>query len=214
MSLLKKSISQMKNNYRLYLIVYAVLTGFLYCFAKIAEYYDISMAYFTRDPAFTLYGHPSVGVVSNLGILIWCATLAICLFCSVIHFRQADKKFAIYLLFSGLFTLLLTLDDFFVFHEYLFPYTFGIPQEAVIASYFVLMVLYLMKFGRMILEMEYTIFFLACAFFTCSLVIDMLMPQSSLQFLLEDGAKLFGIVTWFIFFSRTCYSKTLKIIER
>ncbi len=214
MSLIKKSICQIRSHLRIYLMVYAALMGVLYFFAKLAKHYGMSVAYFTRDPAITLYGHPFTGVISNIGILFWCSSLAVCFFCSWLVFKKGDKQVSIFLFFSGLFTLLLMLDDFFMLHEYIFPYSIGIPQEAVIIAYLVMMAVYFLKFGRLIITMEYTILLLACGFFALSLATDMWMPQSNMQFLIEDGAKLFGIVTWFIFFIRTCYAQTLRLFER
>lgn len=214
MSLIRSSILQVRSHLRIYLIIYLGLFALLYGFVKIAEHYDISVAYFTRDPAITLYGHPFTGVISNIGILFWCSSLAVCFFSAWTVLKKGDKKVSTFLFFSGLFTLILMLDDFFMFHEFIFPYSFGIPQEAVIAAYLIMMLAYFLKFGRLILTMEYTILLMACGWFALSLVTDMWMAQSDIQFLVEDGAKLFGIVTWFIFFVRTCYAQTLLLTEK
>jgi len=214
MSFFKASILQIRSHLHIYVVAYIVLLTLLYLFADIAERYDMSVAYFTRDPAITLYGHPFTGVISNIGILFWCFSLAICFFCSWLILKKGEKQVSVFLFFSGLFTLLLMLDDFFMFHEFIFPYSFGIPQEAVIVGYLVMISMYFLKFGRLILTMEYTILLMACGLFALSLATDIWMPQSDLQFLVEDGAKLFGIVTWFIFFIRTCYAQTVRLIER
>ncbi len=214
MSLINKSICQIRSHLRIYLIAYAVLMGLLYFFAKLARHYDMSVAYFTRDPVITLYGHPFTGVISNIGILFWCCSLSVCLFCSWLVLKKGEKQVAIFLFFSGLFTLFLMLDDLFMFHEFIFPYSFGIPQEAVIVGYLIIMSVYLLRFARLILTMEYTILLMACGWFALSLATDMWMVQSNTQFLVEDGAKLFGIVTWFIFFIRTCYAQTLALTGR
>ncbi len=214
MSLIDTSLQQLRRHFKIYLVTYLLLIGLLYSFAAIAEHFDISVAYFTRDPAITMYGHPFVGMVSNIGIIFWCAALAICFFCSVIQFKKGDPRVGRFLLFSGLFTLLLMLDDFLMFHEFVFPYSLGIPQAAVIVGYLVLVSLYFLIFGKLILTMEYSILLLACGLFALSLATDMWMPQSELQFLLEDGAKLFGIVTWLLFFARTGYIQTVKLIDK
>jgi len=214
MLLFTNSIAQIRSHIRIYVVTSIILLVLLYSFAAIAEYYDMSVAYFTRDPAITLYGHPFTGVISNIGIIFWCASLAVCFFCSWLILKKGDKQVSVFLFISGLFTLWLMLDDFFMFHEFVFPYSFGIPQTAVIVAYLILISIYFLKFGRLILTMEYTILLLACGCFALSLATDMWMPQSDMQFLVEDGAKLFGIVTWFIFFIRTSYVQTLLLIER
>lgn len=213
MSLFKKTTSQFKNNYKFYLSVYISITLFLYGVSVFSGYYDVSVAYFMRDPVITLYGHPFVGAVSNLGILVWCATAAICFFCAVIHKKNGDSSFSFFLWCSGIFTSILMLDDFFMFHEYLFPYTFGIPQTAVIICYIGIALLYFVKFRGIIYASEYLTLLLACTMFSVSILSDIFMDQSDFQFLLEDGAKLLGIVTWFIYFSRVCYFKSLDLIK-
>lgn len=212
MSRISNLTHQVKRTFLMYVISYSALLALLLAFSMLAESFDISIAYFTRDPAITLYGHPLVGIISNIGIVFWCFTAAICLFSSVLLATHGDREVSRFLLFSGLFTLWLMLDDFFMFHEFIFPYSLGIPQAAIIGAYIVLTVLYLLKFGRLLLNLEFTILIVAYAFFGVSLATDLLVAQSDTQFLIEDGAKLFGIATWFLFFVRTCYSRIRQLM--
>ena len=136
-------ITQVKRSVQLLSATYIVLFGLLFTITMISGYYNIPISSFTRDPTVVLGGPSYIGFISNIGILFWAFTAAICLFSSVIHKQGNNQATSQFLLYSGLLTLWLLLDD-------------------------------------------------------------LLLEQQGFEFLLEDGLKLFGIVTWFIFFFRTC----------
>ena len=203
-------ISQLKRYAPVYAVLYLALGFFAFAFFGLAGEYGISVAYFTRDPAITLYGHPFVGALSHIGIIFWCAALGICFFTAAVLRKAKLERLPMFFFVSGLFTTWLMLDDLFMFHEYVFPESLGIPQDGILISYVVLMALYLVAYGRLLLNMEYSILLLACGFFAVSMITDIAMEQSDIQFLIEDGAKLFGIVTWLMFFAREGYLKISK----
>jgi len=184
-----------------------------FCIVSISSYYNIPVANFTGDPALINGGHPFIGILSNIGILIWSFTVAICLFSSVILLKNKKTEASIFLLFSSLLTMFLLLDDLFMFHERIFPQYLHIPQKTVYSGYLITIILYFIKFRKfIILKTEYIVLFLACGFFGLSILYDMIMPQShdSINYLIEDGLKFYGITTWFIFFVRTSYIQVSK----
>lgn len=199
----KNIISQVKKSIPILILIYIALFGLLFAIAAVAEYYRIPVAWFTRDPTVVLGGPPYVGFISNIGMLFWSFTAAVCLFSSVIHKQKRNQVTSLFLLCSGLLTLLLLIDDMFMLHDSFFPNFLKIPEKLVYLGYLVLVLGYLMKFKDEILKYEYAILFIAFFFFALSVMSDMLLPQQGFEFLVEDGFKLFGIVTWFIFFSRT-----------
>jgi hypothetical protein len=188
-----------------------VLIALLFSITMISVYYNIPGVYFTHDPVSLLNGYPFTGIISNIGILFWCSTSAVCLFSSAIHKQRKSAEISVFLLFSGLLTMLLLLDDLFMFHNAIFPRYLAIPKKMVYLGYFLLMTMYFIKFGKLILKTEYTILYIACGFFALSIICDIFLPRNSLEFLVEDGFKLFGIVTWFIFFTRTCFTEVLHL---
>lgn len=209
MSFIKQTIIQIKALFPVYFISYTVLIVLLFSITMISVYYHIPGKYFTRDPISLFNGYPFIGVISNIGILFWCSTSAICLFSSAIHSQRKHTEVSVFLFFSGLLTLLLLLDDLFMFHDTIFPHYLFIPKIAVYLGYLLLMTIYFIKFGKLILTTEYTILYIACGFFALSMICDVFWVQNSMEFLVEDGFKLFGIVTWFIFFIRTCFTEVL-----
>ncbi len=213
MSFINDSIAQVKIVVHLLIVVYVILLGLLFLIAIIGAQYDIPIAHFTRDPAAILHAHPFTGVISNIGILFWCSTSAICFFASAIHFKKGSVNVATFLLFSGLLTSVLLLDDLFMLHEDIFPKYLHIPEKLIYLGYLFLFLIYLKKFNRVISQTEYIILFISFTFFFLSIFCDVVLPQEGIEFLVEDGFKLFGIVTWFIFFIRTCFVQTQQIMD-
>lgn len=142
------------------------------------------------------------GILSQTGILLWSAAAAICLFSLQFIETIEHKRFikaSIYI------TLLLGLDDAFMFHETLFP-SLGIHQKIVFLAYGIMMLVYLYKYYKLILTTDFILFTLALGWFGISMLIDNFIRDVSpyITKLLEDGTKFIGIVTWLIYFSRTC----------
>jgi hypothetical protein len=204
MSADKKLLLQVKKLVPVLAPTYVVLLGLLVSVAIVSAVYNIPVAKFTRDPTVILGGHPFTGIISNIGILFWCFTASILFFSSAIFINHLDKMFLRFLIVSGLLTSLLLLDDLFLFHDYIFPIYFHLTEKVVYLGYLVLISLYFLKFKGVIVKTEYTLLLIACGFFALSMGADCILPQEGLEFLVEDGFKLLGIVTWFIFFTRTC----------
>jgi len=213
LSLFNDSIEQGKRVAPFLAVTYAViLLGLLIPIYIMGTQLDIPMAKFTRDPAAIFRFHPFTGVLSHLGILVWCATSAICFFTSVLLAKKGNILFGKFLLVSGLVTSFLLLDDLFMFHEFVFPKLLHIPQKAVYVGYLVLMFMFFMTFKSIIIQTEYTLLFAACLFFGLSIICDVFLPQRGIEYLVEDGFKIIGIVTWAIFFARTCINQTQKMM--
>lgn len=143
--------------------------------------------------------HVYYGLASNLGIMLWTATSAVCLFAVLALHRKSDfvsthrKAFA---LIAGLFTGWLALDDAFLVHEKVFP-AFGIPQAAVLLVYAILGLLYALYARRIAFQVDYVLFFLAGGFLASSMMIDHFHHGlTSDAIFLEDGAKFIGICCW------------------
>ena len=197
-------LAQMRRSVQNLSSTYIVLLGLLFTITLISGYYDIPIAWFTRDPTVVLGGPSYVGFISNIGMLFWAFTAAICLFTSLIRHHNYNRITSQFLLYSGLLTLWLLLDDMFMLHDSFLPNHLMIPEKFVYLGYVIIVLAYLVKFRAEILCHEYATLLIAFCFFALSVLADLLMEQQGLVFLFEDGFKLFGIVTWFIFFFRTC----------
>jgi hypothetical protein len=160
--------------------------------------------FFSADPTATLGGHPLTGMQSNLGVLAWSATGAICLFAhTILRARQASSFF----LWSGVITIALALDDFFHLHEFFAPRYLSIKEEIVYIAYGSAITWYLIKFRERILDSKFYLLFLAFGFFALSVLIDLLQTRwpSHWRIFFEDGFKLLGIVSWSGYLIRACF---------
>ncbi|WGL16014.1 hypothetical protein PVT68_14710 [Microbulbifer bruguierae] len=199
------------------LSICAATLALLMVLSAVANVTGISMGTLTRDPTAVLKGAFYVGFLSNAGILLWSAAATICLFCGALlarDFRARAKAYtsARFLLASGAFTLLLVLDDLFLFHEEIAPNYLHLRERYVLLCYALIMCIYLTKYWKIILQSDFVLFGFAAGFFMLSVFIDKnsfsWLPDRSL---LEDGAKFAGIVFWLFYFSRTAFQAIATI---
>ncbi len=200
---------QLKSVSRMLTWVYAPALCLLSVVAAVRWRTGIPMSYFMRDPAAIAEAPAYIGLVSNIGILLWCATAAICFFSFAALGRQVGRREArSFLLYSGLLTGYLMLDDLFMFHERLLPQHLHIPQAAVYGAYVLMFAAYLVRFRKTIVESEFPILLLALVFFALSRGVDMGRDLGFVRVraadLLEGGPKLLGIASWFAYLTIVC----------
>lgn len=172
----------------------------------------IPLSHLTRDPLVIVEEPFYIGILSNIGILFWCSAVAICLFSfTLLRNYNRSRKMNSFILASGLLTLVLLLDDFFMVHEEVAPEYLLIPEKAVYGIYAGLLSYYLIKFRKTILETDFSLLLLALGWFALSVVFDKgLIPlpaswlQRELDFYLEDTTKLLGIFSWFMYQAKVC----------
>ena len=170
---------------------------------------DTSGTSFMRDPAPTMGVSAYIGLVSNIGVLLWSSTAAICIFSyALLRNSLENKDLKLFILFAGLITGYLLLDDFFLFHEQMSD---RIPEAVIFAVYIIVVLCYLVRFRTKILRTEFSLLLLAGILFGLSLAVDVLHDMAIFMYLgnmrvfIEDGFKFLGIVTWFTYFARTCF---------
>ncbi|MDJ0796702.1 MAG: hypothetical protein QNJ51_07660 [Calothrix sp. MO_167.B12] len=176
----------------------------------------IPISQFTRDPAAIADINPFFGLVSNIGILLWCGTVSICFFSSTIirkYNQQIDlykvRDFSNFLMIAGFITLILLLDDLFLFHELVFPIFLNIPGKFLFASYAIIISWYFFRFRNIIIKTEWTFLFLSLLCFGISIIIDVLRDILDISIyqahLFEDGFKLIGIFSWLSYFVKVSF---------
>ncbi len=151
----------------------------------------IGFRHLTRDPAAVMsrWIHEPTpvaehfvcfGFLSQAGIFLWSAAAFVCLFTAlVLHQRKVERKERLVPFFTvaGIFTLALGIDDCFMMHDDIYP-TLGIPEKLVMIMYMLILF-----------------------FFGFSVLMDMIF--GSQWYLLEDGTKVVGIVSWMVYFWST-----------
>jgi len=178
-----------------------------------------------RDPIMVAGGEQSefyLGLFSNLGVVLWTATAAICLFVGSDSSGVPDRQARHFLLYAGVFTLLMMLDDLFMLHE-------NYAENIVYVFYGMGLLYYVVRFFPLILRLDVVLFALAIPLFGNAVLLDLApwrllpgerieMPHAvasspierdelrqlarELRYLLEDGGKFVGICCWAAFHIR------------
>ena len=191
---------------------------------------NIGINIFTSDPAVIAGAkgvvnstvswniNPFVGIVSNIGILCWCVCASICFFSAEIlrSNTRKNKPFRTireFLYCFGTISVVLLLDDLLLFHETIAPNILNISEQTVYVSYAIIISGAIFRYRKIIAQTEWNLFGLAFLFLGSSVFIDGLAIYfnlsaifkpgvQGLQYLLEDGCKLLGIVSWVGYFVR------------
>ena len=181
----------------------------LYVAAKMK---GIDFSYISRDPIQLLNGKPYTGLLSNTGILFWCFTTAILFFSAKIARNLGRPKILYqFFFFAGLLTLLMLVDDFFLFHDVICPEYLHLNEIFFYIFYGLSVVSLLYFFRKVILESDYVLLLLAFGLLAGSVLMDLDIVYSMGIYLpgswvIEDGFKFLGIISWFVYFVRICYS--------
>lgn len=153
------------------------------------------------DPVMVSDGELHHGFFSNIGVLFFSATAAICLFAGFVLRTVEKTDPSRFLLLIGCFTAWLTLDDFFLLHEHLFVNYVGIPQTLTVTIYMLLLLWIVITFRNEVLEFKLNLFLTSSFFFSISVGVDTFVTgQQEIVSIIEDGAKFLGITTWFAYF--------------
>lgn len=185
------------------LVLLLPMIAILAALVVVSLQFDIPISVFTRDPAAVAHVPLYSGFISNLGVLFWCATVAISFFTVVTLVNtDHDGKPLLFLLALSIQTALLMLDDLFLFHEKIYPKIFHIPEKGAFVIYGIYLLACLVYFRAVVLKSNYFVLLLSFALLGLSIVVDT-FPEGWSQFhhLFEDGFKLLGIVSWFAYFS-------------
>lgn len=224
---------QFKGLCRRLWMVYVTVFVLLVSIVILRVFYKIPMGYMTRDPA-DILRHSQIssfpffeegivnlpfylGGLSYLGILLWCATLALCFFTYILVRKTGhDSSELLFFLLAGLISTLLLADDLFRFHEIVFPVYLHLHEYTLYASYVLIIAFFLIRARTKILNTDYLLLFFALGCLGVSLCSDMItdvlfsgIPGATL---FEDGSKFVGIVSWFLYFAGTCLQQITELI--
>lgn len=171
------------------------------------------------DPAEVAHLSPYTGLISNLCIIAWAASAAICIFIAFVTELEESyhQRWFNFFLISGIFSTWLGLDDLLQIHESIgeflerllgfshHPILSNLLEGVIFISYFGLFVVYTVYLRKHIQRTEYLFLILAFGLFASSIVIDTLISDTAFsgKYLLEKIPKFMGIVSWLVYFSRT-----------
>ncbi len=165
----------------------------------ISNFHNIKLSLVVRDLAQTC-GYPiGVGIISNIGILLWGAAASICLFTT--FSASTNKESSKLLLLGGLFSGLLCIDDFFLLHDRY------IGQDFLNLTYLAISIFLLVRFLKILKNIGLFYLVIPILFLGLSLffdgVIQQIFNQSyELTQLIEEGFKFIGIACWLNFWCK------------
>jgi hypothetical protein len=197
---------------------YSLVFTFLVATWWIAKVQNIPMYELVADPAEIAHKLPYMGLLSQIGILIWSGALCTCWFTASLlgkdKTRENSVSWSEFLWSSGGLSLLLLLDDWLQIHEYTSVFLglardpSGVPrllqngiEFAVYILYTVIFTVYLWRYRSKIMQGNIVPAIVTAAFMLISTLIDIIPHDRLLSHdLLEEGSKLIGIVSWFNYF--------------
>ena len=168
--------------------------------------FNVPFSNLSKDPISVAKAKPYIGFVSNVGVMFWSFTTAICFFtASVLPKINNTSKMRSFILLAGIISFFLLIDDFFLFHERVFPKLFHLDEKYLFGFYVILVAFYLIKFKERILKSQYLHLIIALALFTTSISVDVLIASEfENRHYFEDIPKFFGIIAWFCFHFLVC----------
>lgn len=199
-------------SYRFLLALYAPPIALLALVGIVARVIGVEPGVFLRDPAHIAHVPFYTGIISNLGIAVWCAGAVMALFAAAAlpktPDRREDRRF---LLWSGLLTLYLMVDDLAMLHDDVYRNLFHIYEQVVFLVYLPIAAIYLTRFRRQLFGPHVALVVLTGVFTILSLTMDqwhmlltvfgrIIVPENQL---VEKGAKLLSMVSWMAFLART-----------
>ena len=200
----KSLLAQITRIYKVILIIYIPAFFLLLAMGIISWRTNTPIMNFTRDPLAIMKAPFYIGILSNLGILFWTAGAAICFFSAAIINCINHKSQAFYfLLFGGIITTVLLCDDFFQFHERVFPKYLNTSGSQVFIIYFLMILAYLIFFRKKIMATDFLFLGMSLLGFAISATIDeVFVNHFRGKFLLEDGFKFLSILSWTTYYIR------------
>lgn len=157
--------------------------------------------------------HTAYGLVSNLGVLVMALAAGAALLGRLVLRRMpaatpdatpdsvtTPDRIRPLLAWSAVISLLFALDDLLMLHET----AAVIPGAAALfgAGYALVFLGFVVRFRTTIRELDAGLLVLAVAALAASVLVDVVMEPTEWTVLIEDGAKLVGIVAWSAFVLR------------
>lgn len=181
---------------------FAIVVFLLIAWANIVH--AISIEALTRDMATLARLPPFASIASSLGAFVMCATATCCLFAFFVAHRTGGEA-PWHILAVSLFSFYLMVDDFYEFHDRVFPDALGVPQQFIYGLIAATAATITLRWRRRFLAFRPWLLGAALSFLSASIALDVFDDPlydmlGEWQFFWEDGAKFFGICLWATYF--------------
>jgi hypothetical protein len=151
-----------------------------------------------RDPAAYMDFPFHIGLFSHLGVLGWWTAAAASL--QAAFALEGDTRERRMMLWGGLLSAMLAIDDLFMVHDSVMPHHLGVPEMPVLAAIGVAGLVYLWRFRALHAQVAPVLLAVCFVLFAFGLGVDVVrgprQDERGLGILLEDGSKLAGIGGW------------------
>ena len=135
-----------------------------------------------------------VGMISYLGVLLWAASAAICIFSSTSSLISNYKRKQL-ILIGGIFSLILCVDDLFLLHDRQQSF-----QDFLYPSYIIFVLIIILRFHPILSGDELIYLFFASFLLGLSIVSDIFQDFLPIGYdtvqIFEEGFKFLGIASW------------------
>lgn len=207
------------NTTRTILAIYVLAISVLLAIAAAEVVLQIPIPMFTKDVTAIAEIHPLSGILSNIGIYLWCISATASFFAAMVLRVLGRTKIVSFLFNSAFLSTYLMLDDAFLFHEFMAPEFLGISENLAIMTLGIAVLVYVKSFLPVILKTDRIVFIAALTFLSSSVALDFILKTwfqqiGQWEFLIEDGAKWLGIVSWCIYHVRTAFSFVVRACDQ
>jgi hypothetical protein len=200
------------------LVTFVPAASVLAIVAVARVFFGVTVSDMTGDVASIAGINPMSGFVSNLGMLLWCASASVCVFAAVVLWKEEPTRTSRFLLWSAVLSTYLLLDDLFMFHDYLAERYLGLSEVVVFAALGVAVIAYVYAFRRDISRTHFGMLTLAVSFLVASVFLDHFVvdrfPAGYGLYFAEDGTKWLGIAAWCSYFVRTAFEAVAGAAHR
>ena len=196
---------------RFVIALYAPPLALIAVLATVVQSTGIPAGVLLRDPAAVMKAPFYVGIGSNLGLGVWAAAAALVFFAAALigpdPARREERKF---LLWSGVLTAGLLLDDTVMIHDEIFPHMLHITPFGAYVIYVIVALFYIRRFRRELIRKDLVLPVVALGLGVASLIFDLSWPLHRVfhrviippNHLAEEGLKLLAMVTWMGYLAR------------
>lgn len=177
----------------------ATLVGFFIIMAEFASrWLDFPVELMWQDPASTMGGAFYTGALSHAGVLAWwTAAVSGLLAWRATRRHPVLRRRGNLLGAFGVLSAALALDDLFMVHEYVAPVHFGVPELVILGTWAGALLLILVRYRDILLStIDSTLLLAAGLALGVMAAVDLSLPDSPLQVVLEEGSKLLGVLLW------------------
>lgn len=203
-----KNIFDLKKLYKC--IYIAIIPAILFYSMSLfwLKYTGFEVMEILRDPAQQSGESSFIGFLSNIGIWLWVSASAISFFSVLTNDFKFNKNLKELLFLTGVLSILLAIDDFFLIHDRY------IKQEICFIVYAIFAGSILIRHYKLILKIEGFAFLFAGLLLALSIFTDLIQSHIPIKYsysqVFEEGFKFIGATTWLYFTARVAsYNQTL-----